>query len=154
MLTSTILRSEQWSSSNLQYLSLDEKFVSCHQILFSTIQKCISMKVRKKEAKMTPSFFGLNTNSVVCIPYTREMTTLFNRPPSKKINYWNIIPPNKRNPVHFIVLYWSDFQNNNSRLNLIIFKKTLTKSDKKDLDFDSRAYMYNKMFSKNSYRSL
>ena len=38
------------------------------------------------------------------------------------------LPSQKRNPVHSIALYWPDFQSPDLHSNIVIFKKTLTKS--------------------------
>ena len=39
-----------------------------------------------------------------------------------------ILPSKKRNPVHSIALYWTDFQSLDSYSNIVTFKKNLTKS--------------------------
>ena len=46
---------------------------------------------------------------------------------AKKLSQFTM-PPNKKNPVHFISLYWPNFQSHNSHWHLMVIFITLSKS--------------------------
>ena len=57
--------------------------------------------------------------------HSKELHHSLQIKPSKVKMFKYTIPPKKRNPVHFIAMYWPDFQSLHSDQNLMIFEKNL-----------------------------